>query len=144
RASMDSVKAVPKLEVFSADMGPRRRSSSRSSVIARQTNPRPYFAMKLMASGVMDSAAMVRSPSFSRSSSSTTTIMRPARISSIAVGTSQNGEVGVIGAKEIVARKTINYSPQRHREIGTLSQTPFARPFCNLGIGVDQANDPEG
>ena len=48
--------------------------------------------MKLMASGVIFSAAMVRSPSFSRSSSSMTTIMRPARISSSAVSTSQNGD----------------------------------------------------
>src|SRR6476619_616662 len=40
--------------------------------------------MKLMASGVTNWAATVRSPSFSRSSSSTTTSMRPARISSIA------------------------------------------------------------
>ena len=34
--------------------------------------------MKLMASGVTISAAITRSPSFSRSSSSTTTIIRPA------------------------------------------------------------------
>src|ERR1017187_2721434 len=56
--------------------------------------------MKLMASGVTNSAASVRSPSFSRSSSSTTTIIRPARISSSAPGTSVNGasiERGVCG-----------------------------------------------
>src|SRR4029079_4877689 len=47
--------------------------------------------MKLMASGVMHSAAMVRSPSFSRSSSSTTTSIRPARNSSIASGMVANG-----------------------------------------------------
>src|SRR5260370_32368521 len=52
--------------------------------------------MKLIASGVTFSAARVRSPSFSRSSSSITTIIRPARISSIAVGTSVKGELGVI------------------------------------------------
>ena len=40
--------------------------------------------MKLMASGVTFSAAMQRSPSFSRSSSSTRITIRPARISSIA------------------------------------------------------------
>src|SRR5579871_6250880 len=50
--------------------------------------------MKLMASGVTFSAAKVRSPSFSRSSSSTTTIIRPARISATALSTSQNGESG--------------------------------------------------
>src|SRR5512139_3712549 len=39
--------------------------------------------MKLIASAVTFSAAIVRSPSFSRSSSSTTTIIFPARMSSI-------------------------------------------------------------
>src|ERR1039458_1385080 len=43
--------------------------------------------MKLIASAVTNSAARVRSPSFSRSSSSTTTTMRPARISSTASST---------------------------------------------------------
>src|SRR6185437_968574 len=40
-----------------------------------------------MASGVTNSAASVRSPSFSRSSSSTTTTIRPARISAMASST---------------------------------------------------------
>src|SRR5215831_9726084 len=48
--------------------------------------------MKLMASGVTCSAASVRSPSFSRSSSSTTTTIRPARISAMAPGTSMKGD----------------------------------------------------
>src|ERR1700722_5008887 len=47
-------------------------------------SPRPCLAMKLIASGVTNSAASVRSPSFSRSSSSTTTTIRPAFISSTA------------------------------------------------------------
>src|ERR1700687_3264259 len=96
RASIASQKAVPYCDVFSLVMGPMRRWSSRSSVIARQTRPRPCLAMKLIASGVTFSAASVRSPSFSRSSSSMTTIIRPARISSAAVGTSVKGELGVM------------------------------------------------
>src|SRR4051812_37103430 len=59
-------------------------SSSRCPVIGRQIRPRPYVAMKLMASGVTFSAAIMRSPSFSRSSSSTMMIMRPSWISVIA------------------------------------------------------------
>src|SRR6202020_2442684 len=59
--------------------------------MARQISPRPYLAMKLIASGVTNSAASVRSPSFSRSSSSTTTIMRPDLNSARAPGTSVNG-----------------------------------------------------
>jgi hypothetical protein len=57
------------------------RRSQRSRVSVRQIRPRPKRAMKLMASGVTWSAASTRSPSFSRSSSSTRMTMRPARIS---------------------------------------------------------------
>ena len=57
RASIASQKAVPYCDVFSLVMGPMRRWSSRSSVMARQTRPRPCLAMKLMASGVTFSAA---------------------------------------------------------------------------------------
>src|SRR5215216_4961133 len=66
-------------------------SSQRSPVSARQISPRPSLAMKLIASGVANCAAIVRSPSFSRSSSSHTTTMRPARISSRASSTVANG-----------------------------------------------------
>ena len=68
--------------------GPRsaRRPSwsARSSVSDRQICPRACVTMKLIVSGVANCAAMTRSPSFSRSGSSTTTTMRPSRISSIA------------------------------------------------------------
>src|SRR5699024_1526384 len=49
-----------------------------------QTSPRPYLTIMLMASVVTFSAAMRKSPSFSRSSSSATITMRPCLISSIA------------------------------------------------------------
>ena len=69
-------------------------SSSRSTcpaVRVRQIRPRPNLAMKLMASGVTISAAMVRSPSFSRSSSSTKMTILPARMSSMACCTRASG-----------------------------------------------------
>src|SRR5271154_1199831 len=79
------------------DMSGRCSSSQRCSVRVRQMRPRPCLAMKLMASGVIFSAAMVRSPSFSRSSSSTRTIMWPWRISSTACSTVANfGGMGFI------------------------------------------------
>jgi hypothetical protein len=86
RASIETVKAVPKPDEFSASgtIIPSRSLSSCSSASGRQIRPRPKRAMKLIASGVTFSAAMQRSPSFSRSSSSTRTTMRPARISSSA------------------------------------------------------------
>src|SRR5690606_6357667 len=64
-------------------MSGRSSWRQRSSVRVRHTRPRPWVTMKLMASGVTNSAAMTRSPSFSRSSSSTRMTMRPARSSAM-------------------------------------------------------------
>src|SRR3954451_1603495 len=84
RASTDTVKAVSNGDSFLAAIRSRPSSSQRSGVSARQISPRPSLAMKLIASGVVNCAAIVRSPSFSRSSSSQTTTILPARMSSIA------------------------------------------------------------
>jgi hypothetical protein len=84
RASMETVKAVPKKEVLSATCIVRCSSSQRSSVRGMQMRPRACVAMKLTWSGVTSSAAQTRSPSFSRSSSSTMMIMRPSRMSAAA------------------------------------------------------------
>src|SRR5260221_5533416 len=58
-----------------------------SSVRLRQMSPRACLAMKLIASGVTNCAARTRSPSFSRSASSTRITMRPWRSSSSAFST---------------------------------------------------------
>jgi hypothetical protein len=93
RASIETVKAVPNCASFWSVIWRRPSSSQRSGVRQRQIRPRPCVAMKLTASGVTNCAAIVRSPSFSRSSSSTTTTKRPARISSIASSIPANGLV---------------------------------------------------
>jgi len=82
-ASMDTVKFVPCTERLRATIGSRFSRSACASVIGMQTRPRPNFAMKLIFSAVTNSAAKMRSPSFSRSSSSTSTAMRPAFSSSM-------------------------------------------------------------
>ena len=84
RASTETVKAVSNGDSFLAAIRSRPSSSQRSAVSERQISPRPWVAMKLIASGVANCAAIVRSPSFSRFSSSQTTTIRPRRISSIA------------------------------------------------------------
>src|SRR5271155_2132971 len=84
---METVKLVPCSERFTAVMGARSSCRARASVIGMQIRPRPCLAMKLIASGVTQSAAMIRSPSFSRSSSSTRTAMRPALSSAMIAGT---------------------------------------------------------
>ena len=93
RASIETVNAVPNCASFWSVIWRSPSSSQRSGVRQRQISPRPWVAMKLTASGVTNCAAMVRSPSFSRSSSSTTTTKRPARISSIASSIVANGLV---------------------------------------------------
>ena len=83
-ASIETVKAVQKDDVFSVVIIGSLRSSTRSGVRERQMRPLPYFAIKLIASGVTFSAAMHRSPSFSLSSSSTRITILPFAISSMA------------------------------------------------------------
>ena len=92
RASTETVKAVPNgVSLLLQSSGGGSSSSQRSSVRQRQISPRPCLAMKLIASGVANSAAIVRSPSFSRSSSSTTITILPWRMSSIASSMVANG-----------------------------------------------------
>ena len=90
-ASIDTQNAVSNRELFCDTINGISSSSRRSGVMDRQTSPRPYRAMKLMASGVIFSAAIVRSPSFSRSASSTTMTSRPARMASSASSMVANG-----------------------------------------------------
>ena len=90
-ASIVTVKAVCSGASFFAAIRLRPSCSQRSAVSARQISPRASLAMKLTASGVANCAAITRSPSFSRSSPSQTTTMRPRRISSIASSIVENG-----------------------------------------------------
>ncbi len=91
RASIETVKAVPYGVSLWSVIIRSPSSSQRSPVRQRQMRPRPSFAMNAIASGVANCAAIVRSPSFSRSAASTTTTIRPRRISSTASSTVANG-----------------------------------------------------
>ena len=70
--SMVTVKGVPKRLVFALTCGVRSSSLQRDIVIGAHNTPRPFFNIKFTASGVIFSAAIIKSPSFSLSSSSTT------------------------------------------------------------------------
>ncbi len=83
-ASMETVNAVLKRERLSDTMGERFSLSASSSLRDRHTRPLPFFAMKLIASGVTYAAAIQRSPSFSLSSSSTKITILPLLISTMA------------------------------------------------------------
>ena len=67
-------------------------------------SPRPCVAMKAIDSGVTNCAAIVRSPSFSRSASSTTTTKRPERMSSIASSIVAKGDAVSAGLRSVATR----------------------------------------
>jgi hypothetical protein len=82
-ASIDTVKLVPWRERLCCTIGRRPRRCACSSVSGMQIRPRPWVARKLIFSGVTNSAANTRSPSFSRSSSSISTTISPPRIAAM-------------------------------------------------------------
>src|SRR5919108_4455218 len=122
RASIETVNAVWKADSFFAAIRSSPSSSQRSGVSARQIRPRPCLAMKLIASGVANCAASVRSPSFSRFSSSQTTTMRPRRISSIASSIEEKG-----------------LCPSSSRRAGTAGSARIRRSVVNSGSFLRKA-----
>ena len=84
RASTVTVYAVPRRSWLVWYCGGRSSRSASSSVSGAQTYPEVYRTMNASSSGVACSAAKIRSPSFSRSSSSTTMTALPAAMSLIA------------------------------------------------------------
>src|SRR5215218_3108218 len=90
-ASVEPVQAAPRRVVCWVQMCGISRRSTISSAIGRQIKPLPWVAMKLMSPGVTSSAAIVRSPSFSRSSSSQTMTILPAFMSSTISSIGLNG-----------------------------------------------------
>src|SRR5690349_9045859 len=80
--STETVNGVSNNAVFCPTISSSPNSSHRSSISGAQMSPRPCVAIKLIISGVTHSAAQMKSPSFSRSSSSTTMITFPFLMSS--------------------------------------------------------------
>jgi hypothetical protein len=78
--STDTVNGVSLPARSDGTIGQKSSSSRRSASQGMHTNPRAQRSMKFTASGVTQHAAMVRSPSFSRSSSSTTSTISPRRM----------------------------------------------------------------
>src|SRR5262245_2635936 len=100
RASTDTVNAVRCDSVLSATMSGRRSSSRRGPSTGMQITPLVWRIMNAIASGVIFSAAMMRSPSFSRSASSTTMTSSPRAIASTASSMSAKGMSGLLGDEQ--------------------------------------------
>ena len=82
--STETVKAVPSGASFIATIGDRCSRRASSPVSGAQTMPQQLRMMNAIFSGVQSEAATMRSPSFSRSSSSVTTTISPRANASIA------------------------------------------------------------
>src|SRR5436190_4502718 len=93
--SIDTVNAVSQPARSDGTIGHMSSVSSRSAPHGMQSRPRHHRNMKFTASGVTQLAAIVRSPSFSRSSSSTTRTISPRRIRLIASST-VDSDMGVL------------------------------------------------
>ena len=82
-----TVKGVPSSEVLFSSIMFSSSCAQRSSDSGAHNTPRPSLSMKFTISGVIFSAATMKSPSFSRSSSSTTMTIFPFRKSSMTSST---------------------------------------------------------
>ena len=82
-----TVNGVPNNDVLFSSIMLSSNASQRSSERGAQSTPLPSLSMKLTISGVIFSAATMKSPSFSRSSSSTTMTIFPFRKSSMTSST---------------------------------------------------------
>ena len=98
-ASIETVNAVRRTSVFLATIIGRSSSSRRSPTIGRQMMPLVCRSIRPTFSGVASSAARMRSPSFSRSSSSTMTTISPREIASM---------ISPIGAKVTFVLPTVS------------------------------------
>ena len=100
-ASTDTVNAVCKGAVLWRVIMGNWSAFTRSSVRAQQISPRPCVAMKAIDPGVVASAAITRSPSFSLSSSSQTMHIRPSRKAEMeaSTGSKSDSRLEVMGVK---------------------------------------------
>jgi hypothetical protein len=77
---MGTVKGVSHPAISGSTIGSSSRASITSGAAGMQMSPRARCSMKFSALAVTQLAAICRSPSFSRSSSSTTSTISPRRI----------------------------------------------------------------
>ncbi len=93
RWSIGTVNEVPKGAVFDSTIGLSLSRSQTSGNRGMQSWPRPWVIMKFTISGVTFSAAQMKSPSFSRSSASTTMTISPRAIASTAASIVENSAI---------------------------------------------------
>ena len=122
-----------RLGVVVATISGMSSSSSRSPVIGAQMTPEVWRTKKAIFSGVAASAAMMRSPSFSRSSSSTTTTISPRGdggdgvLDRARTGVLGRARCGVTGSARCVRSGTGSRSAPARRRSTYLAMTSTSR-----------------
>src|SRR5207302_9086639 len=111
--------------------------------------PRAWVAMKLMCSAVTRSAAMARSPSFSRSSSSTMITNLPSRMSTMASSMRASGTALLLHRPGWDRRGGVGGQPafdvlgeQVGLEVDTRAITPALRGGDREGMGDERHGEP--
>src|SRR5579862_8834061 len=145
---MVTVNAVRWASVLTATMRGRSSWSARSLVIGAQISPDVCLTKNAMVSGVANSAAMMRSPSFSRSSSSTTMTISPRPIAAMAFSIDASGIVpsapfsighrtGTLAGRALGV--VVLFDPIRRRD--AVAETAGMAPrFASSGVPLSRAD----
>ncbi|CDF04406.1 terminase small subunit family protein [Megasphaera elsdenii CAG:570] len=153
--SMETVKAVSWLSVFSLTIWGRPSLWAYSMLIGMQIRPLPWLAMKFMFSVVQYWAAQMKSPSFSRSGSSVTMMIWPACNSSSASSMVLNLRFSVVKIKTSLKSVYQFYewyqkSPGqwhraltcKERQAASAARHIFFHPDYTVGFGIAPNHEP--
>ena len=142
RASTDTVNAVRWLSVLSATISGRRSSSSRWPSTGMQITPLVWRIMNAIASGVMASAAMMRSPSFSRSASSTTMTSSPRAMAATAFSMSVKGMVVSYSLTCVVRRRSTYFASTSTSRLTGITRSTGTEGGDGEGVRDDRDVEP--
>ena len=115
----------------------RPSCSARSFEMGTQIKPRPCIAMKFTDAAVAFSAAITRSPSFSRSASSVTITIFPEATSATTSSTASNSNVSGVVTCEIT--RANNCAGGRLRQLlvrSKYSGSVLSRPPSGIGVSL--------
>src|SRR4029453_7024817 len=133
-----TVKALRIVSVLLATISGRSSSRARSRVTGAQMTPEVWWRKKAIFSGVANSAAMMRSPSFSRSSSSTTPTISPRPTAVIASSTLAKPTLDILPGKQPLDVLHGHVHLEVHPVAGLLGAE---RRHCG-GVGDDGDREP--
>ena len=153
--SMETVKAVSWLSVFSLTIWGRPSLWAYSMLMGMQIRPLPWLAMKFMFSVVQYWAAQMKSPSFSRSGSSVTMMTWPAcnssnassivlnlRFSVVKIKTSLKSVLSIVGGTQKALAMRHRALTCKERHAAETARHIFFHPDYTVGFGIAPNHEP--